>query len=237
MENHTFGEPVPAVYYNNSATTIEEEEDRPSHTDSTCTNSVEPSWTVDVIRKGSNVVVGTIVINNTKLPPRRNKNKKVVWKLPTSIIDGETPRFGIQDYPRLWNIYKDEKKKRRCAAMAKRVTDTTTTTTAVTLEPISSNHSFSTDVCSDDTNHNTTYDLEEEDTDDHEGFNRSHSDSGVSTTPSVVNPTTDTPIVVAVAPPPGFESIITTSLNNSCSTPPSSSSSPSVTVRPPPGFS
>lgn len=110
MENHIFGEPVPVVYYPESTNSKNEE------VSSDHKGDAEPSWTVDVIRKGSNVVVGTMVINNTKLPPRRNKNKKIVWKLPTTNNTGteeDIPRFGKQDYPRLWEIYKEEKKKRR----------------------------------------------------------------------------------------------------------------------------
>jgi hypothetical protein len=119
MENHTFGEPVPVVHYHESynssdSNDVENSRRHPKEEDSG--HHDEPSWTVDVIRKGSNVVVGTIVINNTKLPPRRNKNKKIVWKLPASNnsnTEDDIPRFGKQDYPRLWEIYKEEKKKRR----------------------------------------------------------------------------------------------------------------------------
>jgi hypothetical protein len=93
MDSHSFGEPVPVV----SAT----EDGRD-----------EPRWTVDVIRTSGNVVVGTLLISNTTLPPRKNKKNKIVWRLPES-IHGELPRFGEQDKKRLWELFKELKKKRR----------------------------------------------------------------------------------------------------------------------------
>jgi hypothetical protein len=93
MDSHFFGEPVPVV------TATEEGTD-------------EPSWTVDVIRISGNVVVGTLLVSNTTLPPRKNKKNKIVWRLPDS-IHGDLPRFGEQDKKRLWELFKEQKKKRR----------------------------------------------------------------------------------------------------------------------------
>ena len=43
-----------------------------------------PSWTVDILRDGS-VIVDTILLNNSTLPPRKNKRGKVLWRLPDSL--------------------------------------------------------------------------------------------------------------------------------------------------------
>ena len=227
MENHTFGEPVPVVHYpitsknNNSSCSsgdvISSDQQQ---------QEVEPSWTVDVIRKGSNVVVGTIVINNTKLPPRRNKNKKLVWKLPTTISNNNTeediPRFGKQDYPRLWEIYKEEKKKRRSLNK----------TTAGTS--ISSNNSID-----DDTSSNTNIDNNSS-----SDINRDRHDCIHHEIVPGKSPTVSTSNNVFIAPPPGFETSTGTTrsivadrnthndpLNNKIE-----NGLVASTIRPPPGF-
>ena len=47
-------------------------------------NSTVPSWTVDILRDNS-VIVDTILLNNSTLPPRKNKRGKVLWRLPDSL--------------------------------------------------------------------------------------------------------------------------------------------------------
>ena len=46
-------------------------------------NAKTPSWEVDILRDGT--VVDTFLLNNNSLPPRTNKKKKVLWRLPSSI--------------------------------------------------------------------------------------------------------------------------------------------------------
>ena len=43
-----------------------------------------PSWEVDILRDNS-VIVDTILLNNSTLPPRKNKRGKVLWRLPDSL--------------------------------------------------------------------------------------------------------------------------------------------------------
>ena len=86
MENHIFSEPTPV-------------KDAPT-----------PTWKVDVIRASGNVLVGTLVVNNENLPPRKNK-KKIAWKLPDNYKI--TPKFGDHERKRLWELFKEQKKERR----------------------------------------------------------------------------------------------------------------------------
>jgi hypothetical protein len=243
MENHTFGDPVPVVHYSISSHSSNDVE----HSDQQ--SEVEPSWTVDVIRKGSNVVVGTIVINNTKLPPRRNKNKKVVWKLPASNntnTEEDIPRFGKQDYPRLWEIYKEEKKKRRSL---NKTTDTN----------ISSNNNIddASSIINDDDKFTKNKSDRNDCNDDHGYVDESIEDMTNSKIPSIDhshNSNADReiqsrnqaatvlaiPSMAVIAPPPGFESTLTLSpindKSNGCNTHDDRFTSTS-TIRPPPGFS
>lgn len=247
MENHTFGEPVPVVHYpitsknNNSSCSsgdvISSDQQQ---------QEVEPSWTVDVIRKGSNVVVGTIVINNTKLPPRRNKNKKLVWKLPTTISNNNTeediPRFGKQDYPRLWEIYKEEKKKRRSLNK----------TTAGTS--ISSNNSIDDDTSSNtniDNNSSSDINRDRHDCINHEivpeapdGIHDAGHTAQQQQQQQYPDQTVSSSNNVFIAPPPGFEASTGTTrsivadrnthndpLNNKIE-----NGLVASTIRPPPGF-
>ena len=43
-----------------------------------------PSWEIDILRDGL-VIVDTILLNNSTLPPRKNKRGKVLWRLPDSL--------------------------------------------------------------------------------------------------------------------------------------------------------
>ena len=247
MENHIFGEPVPAVYYPVSSNRDDEVVVLTSEGD----DDAEPSWTVDVIRKGSNVVVGTVVINNTKLPPRRNKNKKIVWKLPSANntgTDEDIPRFGKQDYPRLWEIYKEEKKKRR--SLNKTTVTNASSNNSVDDGDNSCNYN-------DGISNNARDNIDMDDVQDGDDgtnttihvtdtcLNKSHS-------AKIVYPIHETaaasatPNFCIIAPPPGFEaSASTTATNNGrmCNNPLEMDISTATTttniptIRPPPGFS
>jgi Nuclear transport factor 2 (NTF2) domain len=71
-----------------------------------------PTWDVDVFRDGVNEPVGTLRIDSSNLPPRTGgKKKKVVWKLPDTIL--ELPRFGVDEKRRLLDLFKHLKKERR----------------------------------------------------------------------------------------------------------------------------
>ena len=230
MESHIFGEPVPVVYYPVSSNSDDEVALNGNHK-----SDVEPSWTVDVIRRGSNVVVGTIVINNTKLPPRRNKNKKVVWKLPTANntgTDEDVPRFGKQDYPRLWEIYKEEKKKRRKATM---ITTSSNNSTDDNGNNCSDNDS-TTDTAKVQSavlkNIDKVYST-------NEPFDEIHSSA---TYQNQAAAAAAPPNICMIAPPPGFESTASTTATNTGGFGHNGlerdmSSAATTTVRPPPGFS
>ena len=69
-----------------------------------------PSWEVDVLRDGVDTPIMTILIDNNSLPPRKRK-KKVVWKLPDSV--DQTPKFGMEDKKRIFEIYRQQKKELR----------------------------------------------------------------------------------------------------------------------------
>ena len=226
MESHNFGEPVPVVYYPVSSNSDDEVALNGNHK-----SDVEPSWTVDVIRRGSNVVVGTIVINNTKLPPRRNKNKKIVWKLPalnSTNTEEDIPRFGKQDYPRLWEIYKEEKKKRRSVNK--------TTGTNISIDDDSNNNNIDYDNNSINNKRDQIDGNESEhvyETVDHEiiskisiNTNNGHSlnTNHTITYPSQVPLATSN--MTMIAPPPGFETTISATTTTTTSI-----------IRPPPGFS
>jgi hypothetical protein len=68
-------------------------------------------WRVHVLRQGVPEPIGSILINSSTLPPRRNKAGKIVWKLPDE--PNQVPKFGIHEQKRLWELYKDQKKQRR----------------------------------------------------------------------------------------------------------------------------
>lgn len=86
MESHSFATPVP----------IED--------------SSPPAWTVDVLRNGVDEPVGQLVVNDRNQPPRKRKGK-IVWRLPeTSTV---TPKFGLHEQTRLWELFKQQKKHRR----------------------------------------------------------------------------------------------------------------------------
>ena len=255
MENHTFGEPVPIVHSPISINGSNNDDDVKNSDDK---QDEEPSWTVDVIRKGSNVVVGTIVINNAKLPPRRNKNKKIVWKLPSvnnSNTEEDVPRFGKQDYPRLWEIYKEEKKKRRS------INKTTGTPKSLsnTIDDDSSTRN--------DDDNLTNYKDDQNDCNDNENTGDLH-EAIEDTTHSTISATTVAhyhhnsnivdhtstcpeqaavlaiPSMTMIAPPPGFESTLSAKLpmnGDGCGHTPfdvckSSTATTPTTIRPPPGF-
>lgn len=243
MENHIFGEPVPVVYYPESSDSKNEE----VISSSEHKGDAEPSWTVDVIRKGSNVVVGTIVINNTKLPPRRNKNKKIVWKLPTANNTGteeDIPRFGKQDYPRLWEIYKEEKKKRRSLNKA-----TAPNTSSSNLDDDSNNYNDNSGTSNDMRDKN----INVQDADDGTNTKIHVTDDFLNNYNSIiVNPNQEAANVAiqnkfVIAPPPGFElPASTTATNNGIlcinplvngrSTATATTATTIATIRPPPGF-
>ena len=92
MENHTFSDPVPVKDASSSS------------------SSTSPTWKVDVIRLRGSVLVGTLLVNNETLPPRKNK-KRIAWRLPD---DPEAlPKFGEHERKRLWELFKEQKKQRR----------------------------------------------------------------------------------------------------------------------------
>lgn len=113
MDSHSFSSPVP-VECNNEG----------------------PAWTVQVIR-GDSLVVGTLHVDNTTLPPRRNpkKKNKVVWQLPTSAT--AVPTFGVHEQKRLWEMFKHQKKQRRKQFQKEGKLDDTTN--VETMVPTASN--------------------------------------------------------------------------------------------------
>lgn len=93
MESHSFSEAVPAA----------REAPKGDGADGGL-----PTWNVQVWRRG--VGVGTLVINERTLPPRKTR-KGGCWKLPSST--DVIPRFGEHEKKRLWELYKKQKKERR----------------------------------------------------------------------------------------------------------------------------
>ena len=70
-----------------------------------------PSWDVDVFRDGVPEPILTLRVDETNLPPRRSKKKKIVWRLPETV--DQSPRFGDYEKRRLLDIFKSLKKERR----------------------------------------------------------------------------------------------------------------------------
>jgi hypothetical protein len=69
-----------------------------------------PTWRVKVVRNGSSIEVGVLLISNETFPPRKRKGK-VMWKLPDSV--DSSPKFGEHEKTRLWEMHKSQKKERR----------------------------------------------------------------------------------------------------------------------------
>ena len=65
------------------------------------------TWDVDIMRHGVDMPIMTIRVDNTVLPPRKNK-KKTVWKLPDSI--DTLPKLGVQDKRRIFDLFREKKK-------------------------------------------------------------------------------------------------------------------------------
>ena len=70
-----------------------------------------PSWDVDVFRDGVPEPIWTLRVDETLLPPRKSKKKKVVWRLPETV--DQVPRFGDHEKRRLLDSFKSMKKERR----------------------------------------------------------------------------------------------------------------------------
>ncbi|CAB9517778.1 expressed unknown protein [Seminavis robusta] len=70
-----------------------------------------PTWDVDVFRDGVPEPILTLRVDETTLPPRRSKKKKIVWKLPDSL--DQIPRFGADEKRRLLDLFKNLKKEKR----------------------------------------------------------------------------------------------------------------------------
>lgn len=70
-----------------------------------------PSWDVDVYRDGVPEPILTLRVDETLLPARKSKKKKVVWQLPETV--DQVPRFGADEKRRLLDIFKSLKKERR----------------------------------------------------------------------------------------------------------------------------
>lgn len=69
-----------------------------------------PKWEVDVLRENV-IVVDTIPIDETTLPPRLNKKGRVAWRLPGD--DSRLPTFGCDERRRILEMYKNRKKARK----------------------------------------------------------------------------------------------------------------------------
>uniref|UniRef100_A0A7S4AF14 NTF2 domain-containing protein n=1 Tax=Pseudo-nitzschia australis TaxID=44445 RepID=A0A7S4AF14_9STRA len=67
-----------------------------------------PTWEVDVYREGVDVPIMTLRVDSTVLPPRKNKKKKIQWKLPDSIKT--LPKFGEQERRRVLELFREKKK-------------------------------------------------------------------------------------------------------------------------------
>jgi hypothetical protein len=87
MNSHTISTPVPVPDY-----------------------SVQPCWSVNILRHDE-IVVASLVLHKTNLPPRCARNKRIVWKLPSSYH--QEPTFGRHEQERIWELYKQQKKERR----------------------------------------------------------------------------------------------------------------------------
>jgi len=94
MDSHTFSDPVPVPH-----------NDEGKH----CVDI--PTWKVDVFRIGVDEPVGTLLVNDKNLPPRKNAKKKVAWRLPDS--RDQIPKFGHHEQARLWELFKRQRKERR----------------------------------------------------------------------------------------------------------------------------
>ena len=70
-----------------------------------------PAWDVDVFRDGVPEPILTLRVDETTLPPRRSKKKKIAWRLPETV--DQVPRFGADEKRRLLDIFKSLKKERR----------------------------------------------------------------------------------------------------------------------------
>jgi hypothetical protein len=98
MESHYFTEPIPV---------------EPEGKDAAL-----PTWRVEVIRHSTTDSVGTLLISNDNLPPRKNK-KKILWKLPDNT--SSNPTFGEHEKKRLWELFKQQKKDRKKQALLEKV--------------------------------------------------------------------------------------------------------------------
>uniref|UniRef100_A0A7S4HJ16 NTF2 domain-containing protein n=1 Tax=Odontella aurita TaxID=265563 RepID=A0A7S4HJ16_9STRA len=94
-DRHTFSEPRPASDYDPFSDAL-------------------PEWHVDVYRKGVAEPIDTLVIDDTTLPPRRNKKGRVIWRLPSE--GDRLPNFGTDERRRLVELFKERKKERKKSA-------------------------------------------------------------------------------------------------------------------------
>jgi hypothetical protein len=106
MESHYFTEPIPV---------------EPEGKDAAL-----PTWRVEVIRQSTTDSVGTLLISNENLPPRKNK-KKILWKLPDNTESN--PTFGEHEKKRLWELFKQQKKDRKKQALLEKVQEDEENTT------------------------------------------------------------------------------------------------------------
>lgn len=74
-----------------------------------------PAWHVDVYRKGVSEPVDTLLIDDSTLPPRKNKKGRVIWRLPDE-PDERLPNFGTDERRRLVELFKEQKKERKKSA-------------------------------------------------------------------------------------------------------------------------
>jgi len=96
MDSHTFSDPIPIP--------------DPSAHDAYAMPAVpQPCWKVHVLRRDA-VRVGTLLVHNGTVPPRKRKGK-IVWRLPDSL--DQAPRFGEHEKKVLWELFKQQKKERR----------------------------------------------------------------------------------------------------------------------------
>ena len=73
-------------------------------------------WQVSIFRDTNpDAPVDVFFINNVNLPPRRSKQKKVLWRLP--IAESQAVRLAVADEERVFNIYKERKKERKKEAL------------------------------------------------------------------------------------------------------------------------
>ena len=75
----------------------------------------EGRWVVDVLRVSDEKLMGEIVLTPELLPPRTNKQGKVLWRLP---LDDSAPRLGLNEQRAVFTEYRKQRKEKKDANRA-----------------------------------------------------------------------------------------------------------------------